>query len=353
MSGFIGHDPILLPLDYARQEPVVAVGLAKWAYPRDMSDEAVSVVSPERLLDGRLKLRHLVLVTTIADAGSLARAAGALRITQPVVTRGLQDLERILHVTLFERSAQGVVPTVFGVSFIEHARSILAQVRQAGRTLGDIAAADMGTVTVGTHVAGASVVLPAAIVLAKHDHPQLSIRVYEATPDVLVGELIGGSIDLMVGRLAPDDSRLNQHTLYVEPIVLIARADHPAASRPTQSLGDLANFPWVVPVEGTTLRREIEQVFLLAEVPWPINRVDCTAVPIVRRLLQDGDFIAALPQSSVIDTEGLVTLHPSDVSLDRLRRPVGISTAAHRWLSPATEAMKAALITAATQVNVD
>ena len=118
------------------------------------------MASPERLLDGRLKLRHLVLATTIADAGSLARAAEQLRITQPVVTRGLQDLESVLGVPLFERSAQGVVPTVYGTAFIEHARGVIAQIRQAGRTLGDLAAADAGTVTVGIHIAAPGLALP-------------------------------------------------------------------------------------------------------------------------------------------------------------------------------------------------
>jgi len=209
------------------------------------------VVSPERLLDGRLKLRHLVLATTIADAGSLARAAEQLRITQPVVTRGLQDLESVLGVPLFERSAQGVVPTVYGTAFIEHARGVISQIRQAGRTLGDLAAADAGTVTVGTHLAGSNVLLPLAIARLKAAHPGVTVVVRESTPDRLQSQLLVGDVDLTVGRLTPADPRIEQVRLYVEPIVLVVRADHPVLAGRVPTFSALAALPWIVPVAAT------------------------------------------------------------------------------------------------------
>ena len=54
------------------------------------------------ILDGRLKLRHLTLVVAIADRGSVVAAAQALHVTQPVVTRGLREVEDVLGVRLFE-----------------------------------------------------------------------------------------------------------------------------------------------------------------------------------------------------------------------------------------------------------
>jgi DNA-binding transcriptional LysR family regulator len=60
-----------------------------------------------RLLDGRLKVRRLVLVVTVAEQGSVVGAAERLRVTQPVITRGLRELEQILGVELFD----GVTPT--------------------------------------------------------------------------------------------------------------------------------------------------------------------------------------------------------------------------------------------------
>lgn len=324
-----------------------AHALSKQAYPAGVpdADRPAVITPPERLLDGRLKLRHLVLLTAIADSGSIARAADSLHVTQPVVTRGLQDLERILGVTLFERSAQGVTPTTFGTAFLDSARAVLAQVRQAGRTLAEIAAADSGTITVGTHLAGSSVVLPRAIALMKMRHPGVLITVREATPDALESELIKGDVDLILGRLTTRDARLHTARLYVEPITLVARrehplfSEHPADADTVYELSSLIRWPWIVPVTTTMLRRELESVFAAAGVPWPSDRVECTNVPTLLRLLHEGDFIGALPASSVEDDYRLRVIEPLDaaVAFSRLHRPVGITTVAGRWESPAVE----------------
>jgi DNA-binding transcriptional LysR family regulator len=309
------------------------------------------VVAPERLLDGRLKLRHLVLATTIADAGSLARAAEQLHITQPVVTRGLQDLEAVLGVPLFERSAQGAVPTIYGAAFIEHARGVIAQIRQAGRTLSDLAAADAGTVTVGTHLAGSNVLLPLAIARLKSAHSGVTVIVRESTPDALQSQLLLGDVDLTVGRLTPTDDRVEQVRLYVEPIVLVVRADHPVLAGRVPTFATLAALPWIVPVAGTALRRELEQLFAAHGQAWPADRVECTSALTLRRLILDGDYVAALPELVALHDDALAIVTPTDVDLGRLTRPVGVSTVRGRWRPPAVEAFLADLAAVAAEVR--
>ena len=106
------------------------------------------------LLNGRLKLRHLVLVVAIADQGSVLRAAEHLRLAQPAVTRSLREVEHILGVELFTRGPRGVTPTMFGDAFVEHARTVLAELRRAGERISGLADGEVGTVTVSTQMAG-------------------------------------------------------------------------------------------------------------------------------------------------------------------------------------------------------
>ena len=175
----------------------------------------VPVMDTLRLLDGRLKLRHLVLVDALSQQGSVLGAAAALYVTQPAVTRGLHDLESILGVALYERGPRGVTPTVFGQAFTEYARTMLSQLNQAARHLTEIAEANRGTVVIGSHLAGATLLIPKAIAAFKAEHPQVTVVVREATPEALLVDLVAGRIDVVVGRVtAPVNDAVVRHLLY-------------------------------------------------------------------------------------------------------------------------------------------
>ncbi|MCG1037830.1 LysR family transcriptional regulator, partial [Polaribacter sp. DS7-9] len=180
----------------------------------------------------------------------------ALHITQPVVTRGLREIEDVLGVPLFERMPRGVEPTAYGLAFIDRARSVLAELRAAGEELRLMQSGQLGTVTVGTHLAGSNLLLPRAIAGLKAEHPRLTVVVREGTPDHLQQLLLTGDLDLTVGRLSPTvPGRLEQERLHHEPIRLVARVGHPVVGTvKASSLAELLAYPWVFPVAQTALR---------------------------------------------------------------------------------------------------
>ncbi|WP_400995544.1 LysR substrate-binding domain-containing protein [Agromyces sp. GXQ0307] len=292
----------------------------------------------DRLLDGRLKLRHLVLITAIADEGTLVRAAESLHITQPVVTRGLREVEDLLGVQLFERMPRGVAPTQYGEPFIERARSVLAELRAADEEVRLLQTGQLGTVTVGTHLAGSNLLLPRAIAALKSEHPRLTVVVREGTPDMLQQLLLSGDLDLTVGRLSPTvPVRLEQERLHHEPIRLVARAGHPVHSgtRGT-SLAELLAFPWIFPVAQTALRAELEAVFFHEGLPLPADRVECTSMLTLRSLLVSTDVIAALPMFIAVDDRDVKIL---PTPLSSIRRSVGVTLPKDRAPSPAAAAL--------------
>ncbi|MFC5993625.1 LysR substrate-binding domain-containing protein [Pseudonocardia hispaniensis] len=294
-------------------------------------------MSDDRLLEGRLKLRHLTLVISIADRRSIVGAAEALHITQPVVTRGLREVEDILGVSLFDRGPRGVTPTLFGESFLEHARAVIAQLRQAGRQIDLLTNADLGTVTVGTHLAGANLLLPRAIAALKEEHPKLTVVVREATPDILQAALLAGECDLVVGRLtAKAPASLVQQMLYREPVRLVARRGHPVHALKSPSLKQLADYPWIFPVEQTTLRGELEAFFAQEGIAIPANRIECTSILTLRELLVSTDFLAALPMLIATQDDKLELIN---TQLTSIRRSVGVTRPANRPLSPGAKAL--------------
>ncbi|MFF9482111.1 LysR substrate-binding domain-containing protein [Streptomyces sp. NPDC014733] len=292
----------------------------------------------ERLLDGRLKLRHLTLVTAIADQGSVIRAAQELHITQPVVTRALHELETILGVPLFERHHRGVTPTLYGESFVGHARAVLAQLRQAGAELGHLAAGHLGSVTVGVHLAGSNLLLPRAMAALKRAHPAVTVVVREATPDTLRAGVLSGEIDLIVGRLSGQPPRrLTQEQLYREPVRLTARTDHPVHQLRHPSLAELRRYPWVLPVDRTALRAELEELFTHADLELPDDRVECTSMPTLRHFLLATDALAVLPLLLATQDPDLRLI---DTPLKSISQAVGLTRPADRPLSPAADTLR-------------
>jgi DNA-binding transcriptional LysR family regulator len=302
-----------------------------------------------RLLDGRLKLRHLTLVCALVDQGTMLRAAEQLHVTQPVLTRSLRELEDMLGAKLFDRGPRGVTPTPVGTAFVGHARAVLAQIGQAGVDVDDLVHARSGRVRVGTHLAGASLLLPKAIAQLKRYRPGVTVEVREATPDVLAHELLAGDLDLMVSRLQPAtmDPRLRSERLYREPVALVTRPGHPATRLQRLELADLLAYPWVLPVTQTDLRHQLEDMLAAAGLPLPADRVECTSMMITRYLLVESDAIGVLPQLIAEHDDSLAVLA---LPLPDLRHPVGLVRVAERWVSPAVEALVRELRTVGAEI---
>jgi DNA-binding transcriptional LysR family regulator len=290
-----------------------------------------------RLLDGRLKLRHLVLVDALSEHGSVVGAAAHLRVTQPALTRALRDLEEILGVDLYERGPRGVTPTIYGAAFTEHARAVLAQLTQAGRHVAELADAGLGTVTVGTHLAGSNLLLPRAIARLKSARPNVTVVIREGTPEALLADLEAGRVDFVVGRLtAPTRRPHRQRRLYDEPVRLVVRRGHPAARLRKATVADLIDYPWALPGTETALRGELEQVFLRHDLPLPANRIECTSILTLRNLLVETDTVAALPMLIASDDPALALL---PISLEPMSHTVGVTRPSERPLSPSARAL--------------
>ncbi|WP_439678614.1 LysR substrate-binding domain-containing protein [Embleya sp. MST-111070] len=290
------------------------------------------------LLNGRLKLRHLVLICAIADHGSVLRAAKTLHLAQPAVTRGLRESEHILGVDLFIRGPRGVTPTLFGEAFLEHARAVLAELRRAGDRIEGLVDGQVGTVTVGTLLAGSNVLLPKAIAGLKRLRPGIRVIVREAPFDTHLPLLREGEIDLIVGRLNPIDDHpdLRQVRLYSEPVDVVARVGHPACDVVEPTLGDLVGHPWVVPLEQTALRAELEQAFRHAGLVMPDDIVECTSILTVGALVRDADMLAVLPHSVAVADTGITRL---PLTLAGVRHEVGVTLPAKPQPTPSAQLM--------------
>lgn len=303
------------------------------------------------LLNGPLKLRHLVLILTIAEQGSIVGAAKHLYMTQPVVSRGLREAENVLGAPLFERGPKGVRPTVFAEVFIDHARAIVGHVHQATQHMAEIADATQGSVVIGTYVAGANLLLPRAIASLKRIRPRLDVQVHEATPDRLANGLIAGDIDIIVSRLIPleETSPLIQAALYHEPFQVVARPGHPILKNQGKlSLTDLHCYPWVLPASTTSLRSELEQAFFKERLELPEQRIECSSPLTLRSFVAETDYLALQPYTLAKTDASLEIL---DLRIPSIGQTVGVTMLSEKYRSPSVALTLKSLEQVATDIR--
>lgn len=286
-------------------------------------------MDPELLLDGRLKLRHLILVTAIEREGTLLRTAQALHVTQPVISRSLREIEGVLDVELFVRGPRGVRPTQAGEILIDHAHRVLGNIRSAGARISELQRVGVEPVRVGTNLAGASALIPQALIELKREHPKIAVAVVEAGPEELATALRRNELDLLVGRLQPrsetDTEPLRRLRLYDEPVRLVVREGHPALGTADRDLEHLLDHPWILPNAPSLLRTEIDDLFRARDLPSPEDVIECSTILTVQALLLATEAVAPLPVLIGRNTAGLAVL---DTELDTVPRAIGITTLA-------------------------
>src|SRR4029077_3237861 len=220
----------------------------------------------ERWITRKFGLRHVELIAEIYDCRSILKASRRLNLSQPTVTKALQDVERTLGVPLFKRSNRGLEPTPYGEIFARHAKIVLAQLRHAAEELENLRAGYSGKVTVGTLLAASASILPDAIALLKKQRPGVAISIVVGTYDILLPSLLVGDLDMVLGRM-PEQGRsraLLYEEFYAEPICVVARRGHPLTRKRRLGLRDLTNEAWLLPLPETSLRRQVERAFLEA-----------------------------------------------------------------------------------------
>src|SRR5262245_31900189 len=188
---------------------------------------------PEQI-SRRLKLRHLNTLVAVAKWGSMAKAAEHLSITQPVISKAIADLERALGVPLFDRSPQGVEPTLYGRALLKRSHTIFDELRTSVTEIEFLADPTVGELRIGsTESVGAGLVQTVVSRLGKR-YPRMTFEVVLGpSPSLLERELRGRQVELVAMATATDDidEDLEAMTLYHDRLHVIAGVRSPWARR--------------------------------------------------------------------------------------------------------------------------
>ena len=310
---------------------------------------AKATVLPDWYLRSRLKMRQILLLVALDDHRNIHKAAANMAMTQPAATRMLGDLERLLGMQLFERSARGVLPNAYGESLIRQARAVLAALDHARDEINAIASGTTGKTAIGALFVVAATLVPRAIARFKLRHPNHTVLVREGTTSTLLPALWRGDLDLVLGRVASDVSSegLKFEVLYPDPMCVVARVGHPLGKRRTLKFAALAKEQWILPTPDAFYRRRLDAAFKRAGIEPPRCVVESLSIPANRILVQETDMLAIMSRRVAQHFVELGEIRILPVKLPALSGPVGVITLTGRPLTPAAMDLVQALREAA------
>jgi len=292
---------------------------------------------PRRHLDRRLKLRLLRVLDALEAQRSLVKAAAALGLGQPALSRSLAELEEVAGQPLFLRHPRGVRPTEAGLVLVAAARRALAELRRAEEALDRLSTPDAGSVVIGALPVAAAGVLPGVLARLGAAHPGVTARLQEGRTEELLPLLAAGEVDLVVGRLYPPavPDGLLREALWEEPISILARPGHPILAAPTAAA--LAAAPLVLPTVSQRVGQEIDLLLdgLGVDLAAPLRS---GSYALIRELLLAGQHVAVMPRLMLLGDLLRGSLEVVPLPLPAPPRPAGLILPRGRAPSPAARA---------------
>lgn len=296
--------------------------------------------------------RHLAVMLSLSDTLSQTHTGRALGISQSAVQQTLAQLEHMAGAPLFVRSRRGLRPTDDGDALLKAFKLAQAELAQAEEELGHHRGAAQGRIVIGTLPFSTGRLLSQAVDEVLAGHPGLSLTIIDGTFEALVHKLRHAEIDLVAGalRAEPPGPDLLQHTLFEDPLVVVARAQHPLAARARMRWSDLRGHPWIMPMPHTPAQAAFEQALAHAGIALPADPLRVNSALMMVSLLLQGDRLALMSPRHVERElrEGLLRELP--VAVQHMPRRIGYLRRADYLPTPAAQSMLEALERAGREI---
>ena len=283
------------------------------------------------------QLRHFV---ALAEHGHFARAAEAVHLSQPALSRSIQALESSLDCRLLDRHSRGISLTTHGQLVLEHAQRLLAGSRALKNAVSQLGNLQAGELHLGAGPYPAARLVPKAMGRMAQRFPRVRINLQIGNWLELRSSLLDDALELFVA-----DSRelLDDPLLSIEPLqphggVLFCRPEHPLLQQPRLRMRDLLDYP----IAGTQLPVAVEQkLHALSGREQPLS-IQCDNFMVLKALVADSDVLSMAPWDVVTDdiqSGRLASLELEVGGLTEHSAYALISRAGHS-LSPAAQAMR-------------
>ena len=245
-----------------------------------------------------MELRHLRYFVAVAEELHFGRAAERLFIAQPPLSQQIQQLERELGVSLFQRTSRRVQLTPAGEAFLPEARQVLAGLETAANAARRAARGDTGWLGIGFAASATYDLLPAVLHDFREQFPDVDLSLTELNAAEQLAALRERSIHAGFVRPPVVDTEVVVNAVLREPFLVALPETHPLAKRAELALAELAAEAFVsfperpTPSYAETVRRACEEAGFTPRVAQEVREMQ-TAISLVAA----GLGLALLPAS--------------------------------------------------------
>jgi LysR family transcriptional activator of glutamate synthase operon len=246
-----------------------------------------------------MELFQLKYFVNIAGTLSFSRSAKLLHVSQPALSYQMQQLERELGTTLFDRGRRKIKLTSSGEVFLPLAQTVLFRADEAIRVLKEHLGVETGEVRMGCNPSVATYVAPKMLASFRNSYPRVSVELVEGGDGDLARMVLDGSIDFAVVTASGSPTTLETTFLVTEDLMVVVNPGHPLAARSSVSLPELANELFLFPSESFNVTVQVMEACRAAGFE-----------PQIKNFVRQGLGISVLPAMTLgeVSGGGLVTL---------------------------------------------
>lgn len=272
-----------------------------------------------------INLHHLRVFAAVAEQRGFSRAATALRISQPAVSKAVRQLERQVGVPLVERAGRASHLTAAGERLAARARELFGVEEAAEEELRALRGLEAGSLRIGASTTIATYMLPPILARFHEAHPAIEQRVVSANTRAIARALLERRLDVALVEGPVEHPRIESRRWRSDELVLIAPPDHRLASRRKVSVRDLGAERFVVREQGSGTR-EVAERALAKHGVHPATALQLGSTEAVKQAVAAGLGLAILSRYAAADQLALgrialVRLHDAELkrSLTELR----------------------------------
>jgi DNA-binding transcriptional LysR family regulator len=298
----------------------------------------------EKQIGRRLRFRDLHVFFTIAEHGSMAKAAAQLGVSAPTISEVVAGLEHGLGVRLLDRGPLGVELTVYGRAFLKRGLAAFDELKQGIRDIDFLADPSVGEVRIGCDESISAATLPAILQRFSQECPGVIVDVADIAMDSFPPNLHEHGYDLVLTRLrgrplaelkSHDD--IKAEVLFNDELVVATGMHAKWARRRKIDLADLIDAPWILAGADTWNYVVMAEAFRARKLPMPKLIIKTLSVHLRANLLTTGEFVTVLPRSVLHFYEERFSLKALSLELPSRPWPVLVMTLKNRTLTPVVE----------------